>query len=259
MTDSLPKPTIVLVHGAFHTPEHFEHLASDFQDAGYDVHVPRLPSVILESDTGDGLAQDTQAIASVLRDLVGQGKDALVHMHSYGGVPGSEAIATVLEEQDLFTGEERKSQGRIRRLIYLASQTISKSQSLASASGEAAAADVPIELLHGGILQHTAPVETFYNTCAPDIAAAAADKMTTMITSPFATDTKYCGWSDYRVPVTYVICTLDHALPVEMQRTLVEDMRARGVDVRTREIESDHSPFLGKREEYFRVLLAEVV
>lgn len=38
------KPTIVLVHGASHTPAHFQNVISRLEKAGYEVEAPHNPS-----------------------------------------------------------------------------------------------------------------------------------------------------------------------------------------------------------------------
>lgn len=79
-------PTVLIVHGAFHVPQHFEHLASLLQQAGYRVEVPALPSVGIEQDPGNALKLDARFLCDKLEALVlGEGRDVLVLMHSYGG------------------------------------------------------------------------------------------------------------------------------------------------------------------------------
>lgn len=39
------KPVIVIVHGAWHVPASYDKLTKGLEAAGYEVHVPRLPSM----------------------------------------------------------------------------------------------------------------------------------------------------------------------------------------------------------------------
>jgi hypothetical protein len=87
-----PKPTIVLIPGAWHSPSHYTTLHSHLQTAGYPTTSSRLPSV----GSTDPLAATTAQDASFIREqmllpLLNQGKDILLVLHSYGGLPGSAA------------------------------------------------------------------------------------------------------------------------------------------------------------------------
>jgi hypothetical protein len=80
------------------------------------------------------------------------------------------------------------------------------------------------------------PQEVFYNTCAPEIADAAAARLRPHTIASFVEPVRSVGWRD--VPSTYVICDLDHAIPVPAQ----EAMSAHAGT--THRLQSDHSPFL---------------
>lgn len=40
-----PKPTVLFVHGSWHTPAHFERVRRVFEETGYETKCPRQPSV----------------------------------------------------------------------------------------------------------------------------------------------------------------------------------------------------------------------
>lgn len=68
-----------------------------------------------------------------------------------------------------------------------------------------------------GLVHHLAPVETFYKTCPQETVQKAAEKLVPMIASPLVTPTKYCGWLDFGIPITCVVCLNDNALPRTIQ------------------------------------------
>ena len=82
------RPTIILVHGAYHSSSHFDKLASCLQRAGYEVEAVDLPSVGIEQDPGDALRRDTTAVLHAIEKLTNERKNVVVFMHSYGGVVG---------------------------------------------------------------------------------------------------------------------------------------------------------------------------
>lgn len=57
----------------------------------------------------------------------------------------------------------------------------------------------------------------------------------------------YAGWMD--LPVWYLACTEDRAVPVEIQRMMVQGAKDAGANVTSREINSGHSVLLCKPRE----------
>lgn len=111
------RPTIVIVHGAYHQPEHWHTVAAHLRDAGLKVVLPRLPSVGLSSDPGNALDLDTAAVRNALRGVViDEGDDAVLVMHSYGGLAGNEGFG-MFQEMDHHTRDSSSPQ--VQRLIYL--------------------------------------------------------------------------------------------------------------------------------------------
>ena len=94
------------------------------------------------------------------------------------------------------------------------------------------------------------PQDTFYNTCAPAIADAAAARLRPHRIAAFVQPVRSVAWRD--VPSTYVICDLDNAIPVPAQ----EAMSARAGT--THRLESDHSPFLTDPEAVADLIRATV-
>src|SRR5690242_14165031 len=109
----MTKPTIVAVHGAWHSPECWQPLTEILQTHGYSVRAVALPSVVDEgaqppSDPRDDIAAVREAILAVL-----EGSDVLVVPHSYGGIPTTSAVK----------GLDRKSrlaQGKATSVVGLA-------------------------------------------------------------------------------------------------------------------------------------------
>lgn len=87
------KPTIILVPGAWHKANAYRPLSSGLESAGYKVIGIDLPSVVAEGDepTPDYDA-DRDVIAAAIKSEVDSGNQVAIVVHSYGGIPGSEAI-----------------------------------------------------------------------------------------------------------------------------------------------------------------------
>jgi pimeloyl-ACP methyl ester carboxylesterase len=92
----------VLVHGAWHTGDHFEPVAEVIRAAGHTVHCPTLAGNRPEDSRHTGLEE---AISSIMSYLSEHDLSAVVLLgHSYGGM--------------VITGVADRVPERIRRLIY---------------------------------------------------------------------------------------------------------------------------------------------
>jgi pimeloyl-ACP methyl ester carboxylesterase len=92
-------------------------------------------------------------------------------------------------------------------------------------------------------------VATFFHDCAPDVAAAAVDRLRPQSLGSIRGYVDAAAWRDK--PATYVVCTDDRALPVALQRSNAARI-GESVDWPT-----SHSPFLS-RPELVADLLIEV-
>lgn len=55
-------------------------------------------------------------------------------------------------------------------------------------------------------------------------------------------------------PVTYLFCENDRALPIEVQKGMVDKIRGLGVNIETETCEASHSPFLSMPERVLQVV-----
>jgi hypothetical protein len=85
------KPTILLIPGAWHTGSTFEPVANILRAQGYQAEPVTLPSA--GGPTSATAYDDAEHIQKTyLNDLVAQGKEVILVMHSYGGIPGTECV-----------------------------------------------------------------------------------------------------------------------------------------------------------------------
>ncbi|KAF2108867.1 hypothetical protein BDV96DRAFT_254738 [Lophiotrema nucula] len=128
---STTKPTILFVHGSWHTPAHFAPVRAVFEKAGYPTSCQLFPSV--EASPPIGLKEDAQCVKDELSRLIEAGrKDVIVVAHSYGGVVSTEAC----EKQ--FNLQERRKKGEkggIVRIVYLCAFLIPVGKTLEQALG----------------------------------------------------------------------------------------------------------------------------
>ena len=111
----MPKPTIVFVPGAWHTPEAYSSVIQVLESRSYNCIGVHLHS-IGPSPTCEGFTEDVATIrASVEKLIDGEEKEVVVVLHSYSGLPGSQALQGLgLKERQ---GSGKK--GGLIRIVYI--------------------------------------------------------------------------------------------------------------------------------------------
>lgn len=127
------KPTILIVHGAWHHPAYFSSVTSLLKAQGYDAICPHLPTCNNDETPQSTPADDVALVRDTALALVDEGRDVVALMHSYGGVIGTDAL------YDLSTTQRAQSglKGGLLRLIYMCAFIPQKGQSLAGIFGGA--------------------------------------------------------------------------------------------------------------------------
>lgn len=106
-------PVILLIPGAWHQGSTFEPVANILRAKEYQAETITLPSVGGPSSTS--AYDDAEHIRKTyLLDLVAQGKDVILIMHSYGGVPGTECVKGLARKDLAAQGKP----GGVVSLIY---------------------------------------------------------------------------------------------------------------------------------------------
>ena len=79
------KPTIALVHDAFHTPFHFEGLVRELREAAYNILTPQLPSST-SSYQPNAFQADAQAVYEDCKPTIEAGRNIILVLHGYSGL-----------------------------------------------------------------------------------------------------------------------------------------------------------------------------
>lgn len=123
------KPTIVLIHGAWHTPDYWSLVTSQLKEHQYPFHTVQLLSA--GGDLATTVADDAAHIQKTTSKLVGDGKEVVLVLHSYGGIPGTESAKGLLKKDR----ESHQMAGGIISLVYVAAFLVPLGASLASFLG----------------------------------------------------------------------------------------------------------------------------
>ena len=222
------RPTIMLVHGAWHGSWCWAPVRKALDANGIATAVVDNPSV---AKPGSGLHADSDNLRAALDALDGP---VVLVGHSYGGAVISDA----------------GTHPNVQRLVYLTAFPLDAGES-AMENGLTGGGDMklPEALEFDGDMITVEParvVELFFHDCAPDVAAAAAARLRPMSIAAMAGMARAAAWREK--PASYIVCTDDRALPVALQYSAA----ARVGEVF--EMPTSHSPFLSQPDDLARLL-----
>ncbi|KAJ9151765.1 hypothetical protein NKR23_g2924 [Pleurostoma richardsiae] len=259
------KPTFIFVPGAWHRPASFEPLMQHLAGLGYPSVDVTLPSV--DSDpVVESAQQDIDAVLDATAAVIDSGRDAVVVLHSYGGLVGIEAVGKLLARR---RKEETPAagSGRIRRLVFIAAHAPLEGESTSSATSGVTENPPQLAQYWTVVPPYTTPKDLSPESFYHDVPEAERAKYGAMLgkhpISCFRTAVTMPGWGE--VPSTYIYTTLDRALPLVYQKFMVKKVKdaAKEGDTRPFEgelgeftLESGHSPFLSQIEGLGSILIA---
>lgn len=259
------KSELIIVPGAWHSPEAFQPTTALLKKAGYTVHGVTLPSVGASPQV-QSFDPDVQAVRSVIDKVLSAGKDAVVIMHSYGGVVGSEALAEYL--QTLQSGQ-KQGYGKVKRLVFVCAFALPEGASLMAAlqfkplpwfildvrlsvslfpRSTHKTNVIVINEQEKDIVKPDKPQEIFYNDIEPSVAEP---YISALRTQSYPTFSSQLTVAPYKIiPSTYILCEKDNAIPVSAQEGMVAGAKAAApsaFDVVER-VDASHSPFISQPE-----------
>ncbi|PYI04746.1 alpha/beta-hydrolase [Aspergillus sclerotiicarbonarius CBS 121057] len=255
---SPPLPTIILVHGAWHTPAAYQPFISALEAQGFTVHCPLLPSCAQslapsQDHRPASLPEDVACVRSLISTLADKGDRILMLLHSYGGIVGTDAMT-----RDL-TWSDRRSRGQtggVIHLAYLCAYMLQPGGSIVKTMEEANAShlwDIFIDNGPDGLSFPKDPIAQLYNTVEKEEAEEAVRHLVRFPYDACITDSTGEAWR--YLPVTYVATEKDYTLLKDWQDRMVEKVRAQGVEVKMVEFDACHSVFLSRKNELVKVVV----
>ncbi|KAH7390221.1 Alpha/Beta hydrolase protein [Cadophora sp. MPI-SDFR-AT-0126] len=237
------KPTLVLVHGAFHGPYCFHLIQPKLEALGYPVIAVALVSARRSHPTATHL-DDVAAIHEVMIPVLDGGKEVILITHSYGGIPGVASI----EGHTIQDRAARGEKGGIKSIFMISCRIIlEKGASLSQSNSSNSIGWVDMDEFFG--ICNSLAKEVFYN----DLSFVEADHYFSLL-QPFAL-TAFSGpvnyvASDLKIPKGYLICEKDMAIPLAHQEKIVDVVGG----FKTFRCDSGHSPFLSQPDATVRII-----
>ncbi|KAL8936961.1 MAG: hypothetical protein Q9211_003933 [Gyalolechia sp. 1 TL-2023] len=242
-----PTPTIVLVTGAFHLKSGMDLLSAQLEQSGYKTRTWGLVSVNRpDLSVRDDIAALTNDLLRPL--IVDEHRDIILYLHSYSGIPGSAAIATLSKSERSAKGQE----GGILGLVYQSGFVPTEGDTLLGMIGGKHA---PWQEVHydTGMVKVLDPKQTFYSDVPEPLATEASAKV---LDHPLAifhapSGPVFYGTESFDNRRAYIHTTKDEALPPFVQDFFIVNSK---VEWDVRKIDTSHSPFLSEP-----TLIAEMV
>ena len=229
------KPTLLIISGGWHVPESYAKLTKALETAGYEVYVPRLPSMNEARPPTADLSDDTAFIRSYAQDLTKDGRDIAAIMHSYGGQVGTNALY----------GLASRPQGGVSHLIYICAFAQPAGWSMidkVEVSGHADLIPIAFDFADDKTVVSRDPRKLIVGetTLSEEEVEAYIGTMVRWNGKCMYDQVEQTAWKD--IPVNYVYATRDMTVPWSYQKEMVEGMRGAGREVRTFEVETGHYP-----------------
>ncbi|KAL2850399.1 alpha/beta-hydrolase [Aspergillus pseudodeflectus] len=215
-----PGLDVIFIPGAWHNPRCFDKVIRRLEADGYHTGVVHLPSVGPIKPQSD-FSEDVFRIREHIESAANAGQRVVVVMHSYGRLPGYEAIRGVVH------------------LFFCCSFIVPEGKSLITSFG---GDDLPwFQVSDDRLLVTPAtPRETFYNDMGGLDAERAVDALKPHSYQTFHSKLTFAAWR--HVPSTYLYCLRDEAIPLSVQKMMVEEV-AKGIEIHTHVVDASHSPF----------------
>jgi pimeloyl-ACP methyl ester carboxylesterase len=234
-------PKILIIGGGWHKPQSYSKLREELESTGYEVLIPALPSVNESQPPNADLYNDTEQVRAVAKDLVSEGHEVVVLMHSYGGQIGTNA----LYELGLEDRRKKGTMGGISHLIYLTAYAIPEGKAMIDgvkhfghealmplafdfAENMSCVSRDPRTLLVGETDLPTTEVDDYLTSFVRWNGQAMYQTI----------NTTRAAWRD--IPVTYIHTTKDMTVPIDYQKWFVEEMGKEGVEVQVATLETGH-------------------
>ncbi|PYI14520.1 alpha/beta-hydrolase [Aspergillus violaceofuscus CBS 115571] len=238
----MPSTAILFVPGAWHSPSCFNQVIDLLQSTTiYTTDVVHLPSVGPENHHYlHDFTVDVQQIRTQILRLAAATHRILVFAHSYGGVVASEAI----QHLDFETRQQANLPGGVTHLFLCCSFLIPEGRSLRDALGGQDAPWVEVSADRMAAMPRN-PIEVFYQDVPETVARAAVAELKPHSYRTFLSVCRFAAWKV--VQITYLYCERDRAIPVAVQKQMVEQV-GQGHGIRTETLDAGHSPFLSRVE-----------
>lgn len=237
---TMAKPSLVLVGGAWHHPDHYADLIMYLGKHGYKCVPVTLPSMYPKNGKyPKDLQPDIEAIRNVTLRELDSGNDVVVTLHSYGGFPGNSALNGLDTKARAAAGHKTSVKSIAAFAAFLVPAGVTLKQ---ACGGSHPIHDIRGELVH--VSTPPGPGYWFYNDVPEKDQAKWINMLVPQAWAVCCSPGPHNAWED--IPTSYLICNKDNALAPEGQRAMIDGIRASGLTIKAEQCDASHSPFLSQ-------------
>lgn len=243
-------PTLIFVHGAWHSNACWDNVISQLKQQGYRCLAPQLEFCGTDRPV-ESLSGSVSQVQDLIASETAQGNDVVLINHSFGGCVGCSSAKgfTQKDPSRLISGS-----GKVVGIVQVCAFTPPSNTALYDL------VNLDTSFHHSGpdgweCIDNGEPLDLFYN----DISREEGELWKSRLLKQSSASLKdrenvYAGWAD--VPVWYLLCQRDQAIPIQMQEMMVAAARDAGADFTSKSLDASHSPFLSKPNETVEFIFA---
>jgi pimeloyl-ACP methyl ester carboxylesterase len=236
------KPTIALVPGSFSTTAAYDKLIEQLSEHGYPIMRIELKSV--GGPVSATSLDDAADINYILTPPVEEGKDIVVVMHSYGGIPGTDGTKGLAKVDQEAAGKK----GGVIGLVYIAALLVKQGASLGSTRGDTR--PLPDWVTFEGEFMNLDPIMAAREAFS-DLPQEEAEKWAHVFrkhsAASFGSELQYPA---YRyIPSTYILAENDIIVDPDEQQRMVDVAREDNeTPIKLVKLQSGHVPIVSQTE-----------
>lgn len=235
--------TFVLVHGAWHGPWQWRDIVPALEAEAHRVLTPELPGH--GDDRAPVQEMTLENYARRVQEAIDRaGERVILVGHSMGGMVVTQAAEYAAPN--------------VAKVVYVTAFLPADGQALVELAASFEGADnvqpsLIVDEANGTCtLADDALVPLFYAECSEEDAAWACSMLRPEALAAFTTPVHLTEDGYGSIPRAYIECARDQAITIELQRYMVERQPCETVLT----IDTDHSPFLSRRQELLGHLLS---
>lgn len=231
----MPEQAVLIITGAWHTAKHYYKLTDLFTTGGIRTICETLPTNNNAVPPNKTIHDDIAFIKAIVRKETENGAHLTVIAHSWGGMIASGALAE-------FAVTDDSPNGGVANLIFMCAFIPKENDSLAGLFGGTLPPYLTKE--DNDLLVWRDPVDHLFNDLSAE-EAQWADNLRVVHSTTAQHTALIVDKVAWRViPLTYIICDNDQAMPPFVQTMMIDRVQAECISVKRFSIHASHSPFL---------------
>ncbi|KAJ0419320.1 Alpha/beta hydrolase fold-1 [Aspergillus carlsbadensis] len=239
----MAKTTIVLVPGAWLTPSFYEPFLNAISETRHPVHCAEYPSLDPADPTTADCKSDADVIAQTLHHLIeDEGRDILLVLHSYAGMPGAAAARGLSKSERVRQGKS----GGVVGMVFIAAFIVPEGVSCSGLQGGNLPSWILLDKPLPNLNVPSDPTANFAADVNSELLGNLDAHVKPHSTLAFNSPQPAPAWADeaYDGRRAFIVTTADQAVPREAQYGMISATEKSWI---IKEMDCSHcAPFLSR-------------